>query len=126
MFSEWDPTMRQNFDVEKTLGPEVDRHAGELKAAQEFLAPHDRQCDTANARPMRIEEIVAELFKYHPPTPTTLPKFAAINQAAKNFAEVVLANCPGGQARVNAVESIVLARMLANQAIALNGLAISY
>ena len=103
----------RDFDVEKTLA----------------AAGAGREYNLANevaSRPMTIEEIVAELFKYHPPTERTLPKFAAINQAAKNFAEVVLANCPGGPARVNAVDFIVLARMMANQAIALNGLAISY
>jgi hypothetical protein len=75
-------------------------------------------------RPMSSAEILAELFKYHPPTPETLPKFAAINQAAKNFAEVVLQNCPGSSDRSAAIRLIRDARMTANAAVALNGLSL--
>lgn len=73
-------------------------------------------------RAMSDEEVVAELFKYHSPNERTIPKYAAINQAAKNFAEVVLANCPRGGDRSAAINSIRVARMIANAAIALNGL----
>ncbi len=76
------------------------------------------------ARPMSSEEIVAEFFKYHPPTDKTIPKFAAINQAAKNFAEVILANCPSGSDRASAIALVRSARMVANSAIALNGLSL--
>jgi hypothetical protein len=69
-------------------------------------------------------EILAELFRYHPPTPETLPKFAAINQAAKNFAEIVLQTCPYGADRSAAIRLIRDARMTANAAVALNGLSI--
>jgi len=111
-----------DFDQEKTQGPPTDdwrlnqaidqgRAAGQLGYAGD-------QC----ARPMSEKEILTELFTYHPPTPVTLPKFAAINQAAKNFAEVILQNCPRGHDRVTAIAQIRAARMLANAAIALNGL----
>lgn len=73
---------------------------------------------------MSDEEIVAELFKYHAPNEATIPKHAAINQAAKNFAEVVLANCPRGSDRSGAINCIRTARMVANAAIALNGLSL--
>lgn len=73
-------------------------------------------------RPLSAEEVVAEFFKYHPPNETTLPKYAAINQAAKNFAEIVLANCPYGADRHAAIRMIRDARMTANAAISLNGL----
>jgi hypothetical protein len=73
---------------------------------------------------MSSEEIVAEYFKYHAPNEITIPKFAAINQAAKNFAEVVLANCPPGTDRVGVIQYLRLARMLANASIALNGLSL--
>ena len=79
---------------------------------------------TQACRPMSSEEIVAELFKYHAPNETTIPKYAAINQAAKNFAEVVLANCPSGSDRAAAINAIRVARMTANAAIALNGLSL--
>jgi hypothetical protein len=51
--------------------------------------------------------------------------FAAINQAAKNFAEVVLQNCLRGADRAKAIEMIQDARMVANRSIAVNGLSIS-
>lgn len=74
---------------------------------------------------MSSEEVVAELFKYHAPNEETLLKYAAINQAAKNFAEVVLANCPRGADLSAAIRLIRDARMTANAAVALNGLSLS-
>jgi hypothetical protein len=74
------------------------------------------------ARPYDETDILAEFFRYHPPTAITIPKFAAVNQAAKNFAEVVLQNCPPGSDRTGAINIIRTARMVANQAIALDGL----
>ena len=68
--------------------------------------------------------IVDQLFRYQPPTPETLPKFAAINQAGKNFAEVILQNCPPGMDRSAAIRLIRDARMTANASIALNGLSL--
>ena len=73
---------------------------------------------------MSDAEILAELFKYHAPTSDTLPKYAAINQAAKNFAEVILQNCPASADRSDAIRKIREARMTANAAIALNGLSL--
>lgn len=76
-------------------------------------------------RPMMTSaEILAELFSYHPPTVETLPKFQAINQAAKNFAEVILQNCPASADRSAAIRLIRDARMTANAAVALNGLSL--
>ena len=74
------------------------------------------------ARPTTDADVLAQLFSYHPPTIETLPKFQAINQAAKNFAEVVLQNCPPSSDRSGAINAIRMARMVANAAIALNGL----
>lgn len=68
--------------------------------------------------------ILAELFRYHPPTPETTPKFQAINQAAKNFAEIVLQNCPPSYDRKAAIDKIIEAKMTANASIALNGLSL--
>lgn len=76
-------------------------------------------------RPMSTAEILAELFSYHAPTDATIPKHAAINQAAKNFAEVVLANCPRrGNDFSRTIQLIQDARMTANRLIALNGLSL--
>jgi hypothetical protein len=70
------------------------------------------------------EAILAELFRYQPPNETTVPKYQAVNQAAKNFAEVVLQNCPPSADRSDAIRKIREARMTANAAIALNGLSL--
>jgi hypothetical protein len=82
-------------------------------------------CGTAETRPLMTEaQTLAELFSYHPPTLETLPKFNAINQAAKNFAEIVLQNCPRSADRSAAIRLIRDARMTANASIALNGLSL--
>jgi hypothetical protein len=89
------------------------------------LKQHYDDCNQVEAsRPMSAAEILADLFSYHPPTPERLPKFAAINQAAKNFAEIVLQNCPAGPDRTAAFRLIQDARMVANRAVALNGLSL--
>ena len=104
------------YDQEKTTVP----GSGEIRGRR------DRMTDVCNeaARPMNDEEIVAEFFKYHAPNAETLPKYAAINQAAKNFAEVILANCPRGADRSAAIRLLRDARMTANAAVALNGLSL--
>jgi len=118
----------ENADCEKTQAP-IDRDDYRLKQRldRERADRFGGQIRTAVnecSRPMSSEEIVAEVFKYHSPTPETLPKFTAINQAAKNFAEIVLANCPHGADRSAAIRLIRDARMTANAAIALNGLSL--
>lgn len=108
-------TPRHDFataDCEKTQAPISERDYNVIKGAGQA------------SRPYSTEEIIAELFKYRAPNETTIPKFAAINQAAKNFAEVILASCPVGADRVRAIEAVRAARMLANSAISLNGLSL--
>jgi len=111
-----------NADCEKTQAPEDPRgfEIREKRRAYEAVEVGGG----CNARPMSSAEILAELFRYHPPTPETLPKFAAINQAAKNFAEVILQNCPPSADRSDAIRKIREARMTADAAIALNGLSL--
>ena len=109
--------MYPTADVEKTQAP-----------IPEYSEPKARRgydtCAGQVARAMSSEEILAELFKYHAPNEVTIPKYAAINQAAKNFAEVILQNCPSGADRSDAIRKIREARMTANAAIALNGLSL--
>lgn len=81
-------------------------------------------CGTQAYRPLTESEILAQLFAYHPPTPEQLPKYAAINQAAKNFAEVILQNCTPCADRSAAIRLIRDARMTANASVALNGLSL--
>jgi hypothetical protein len=110
------------YDQEKTQGVESfdpRRERDEIRGGG-FAA--EAKCTEA-ARPISRAEILHEIFSYHPPTPNTLPKFDAINQAAKNFAEVILQNCSGDDCRV-ALNCIRNARMFANASIALDGLSL--
>jgi len=116
--------MYPRADVEKTQAP-IDE--GFLQA--EKFEPRVKSRTPAGyagecARSITSEEILAELFKYHAPNEVTIPKYAAINQAAKNFAEVILQNCPPSADRSDAIRKIREARMTANAAIALNGLSL--
>jgi hypothetical protein len=112
-----------SYDQEKTQATEDyrlkrDRPRDECGDAARNLTQGCTGRSTSDA------EILAELFKYHPPTEMTLPKYAAINQAAKNFAEVVLQNCPSSADRSAAIRLIRDARMTANASVALNGLSL--
>ena len=111
--------MITDYDQEKT-------QACEPKELRDYRLKREKDYETCGqvARTMTSAEILAELFTYHPPTEAQLPKYAAINQAAKNFAEVVLQNCPGSADRSAAIRLIRDARMTANASIALNGLSI--
>jgi hypothetical protein len=91
-----------------------------MRAEREYLG----SCDASANRLYTNAEILQKLFSYYPSNSETLPKFQAINQAAKNFAEVVLQNCPDGADRRGVINEIRVARMLANAAIALNGLSL--
>jgi len=109
----------RNVDCEKSQGP-----VSSFDLDQDSSDAYGQMGTAGCERPMSSAEILAEFFKYHPPTSETLPKFAAINQAAKNFAEVVLQNCPSSADRSAAIRLIRDARMTANAAIALNGLSL--
>jgi len=84
------------------------------------------ECDVNQASAMLRSDawIVDEFFRYHPPTLEQLPRYESINQAAKNFAAVILANCPPGADRATAIRMLRECRMTANAAIALNGLSL--
>jgi hypothetical protein len=60
-------------------------------------------------------------FTYHAPTAEQLPKYVAIRDAAKAFAEVVVANTPPSADQTAAVRKIREATMTANQSIACGG-----
>jgi hypothetical protein len=122
-----------SYDQEKTQGPPNELHDWRREQdAREKAAIGRERADRCNGqvagcdpRPLMTEaQTLAELFRYHPPTPETLPKFSAINQAAKNFAEIVLQNCPSSADRSAAIRLIRDARMTANAAVALNGLSL--
>lgn len=110
------------YDTEKTQGVERGDDPRIPLEVQEKLRAERDMC--VASRPMSSADLLHEIFSYHPPTPNTLPKFAAINQAAKNFAEIILQNVPYGEDRRVALNCIRNARMFANAGIALNGLSL--
>lgn len=110
--------MHRGYDQEKTQAPGCD----DPRFLHNTAIPE--QCAGQIGRGYSDAEILAQLFSYHPPTVETLPKFSAINQAAKNFAEVILQNCPPSADRSAAIRQIREARMTANAAISLNGLSL--
>lgn len=62
---------------------------------------------------------IDHLFTYHPPKPEQIPKFEAITEAARNFAQVVADNCPESDRTERVIDKIIETRMAANAAIAL-------
>jgi hypothetical protein len=97
-----------NYDTEKTQAPRE-----KLMAEQRIMQPPGAGTE---------RDPLDDLFRYHPPSAEDLPKYAAINQAAKNFAEVLRANCPTySHDYRDAIRKIREARMIANAAVALRG-----
>lgn len=66
------------------------------------------------------EQEIDHAYTYHPTTPEQIERYAAINEAAKNFERVVLENCPSSADRTFATRQIRDARMTANRSIALH------
>jgi hypothetical protein len=60
-------------------------------------------------------------FTYHAPSPDQLPKYQAIRDAARAFADVIVANTPASADQTAAVRKIREAAMTANAAIACGG-----
>lgn len=113
-------------DLEKTQAP-----AGGEMLEREYnridRGIDPRYADTlaaAPSRPMSESERLNEIFSYHAPTPSQIPKYNSINQAAKNFAEIILQNCAPSADRSDAIRKIREARMVANASIALDGLSL--
>jgi hypothetical protein len=72
-------------------------------------------------REKSAEEIIADLFTYHPATPTANQAYETIRDAAKHLALVIWKNCPYGADRTAAIRKLRETVMTANAAIALNG-----
>lgn len=64
---------------------------------------------------------IDNLFTYHKPRPDQIPKYDAINEAAKAFARAIDEHCPASADRSAAVRLVQQARMTANASIALDG-----
>lgn len=114
-------------DLEKTQGPrptDFDRQVREKMMAEQAYVQERMQSQAGmeGAGAMQSRDPLDDLFRYHPPTAEDLPKYAAINQAAKNFAEVLRTNCPTHSADYGmAIMKIREARMMANAAVSLRG-----
>jgi len=62
------------------------------------------------------------IFRYHEPTPKKIAQYQAIRDAAKEFARILLSNSPPGSDQSEALLHIRKAVMIANAAIALDGI----
>jgi hypothetical protein len=60
-------------------------------------------------------------FTYHSPTPEQLPKYQAIREAAKQFAEVIVENTPPSADQTTAIRKVREATFTANASIACGG-----
>jgi hypothetical protein len=112
----------EHYDTEKTQAPRpVEADVREkMRAEKEFMA--ERMQSQIGGIAGCERDFLDDLFRYHPPAPEDLSKYAAINQAAKNFAEVLRSNCPTfSQDYRDAIRKIREARMIANAAVALRG-----
>lgn len=79
--------------------------------------------DMCNER-MSDDQIIRELFTYHPPNPYQAKAYENLRSAAKHLAEVILANVPRGADRTTAIRKLREAIMTANAGIALDGLSL--
>ena len=73
------------------------------------------------AKALTEDDILNDIFRYHAPTPDQLPKYAAVREAGKHFAKILLMNVPHGPDRSTAIRKIREAVMTANQGIAFQG-----
>lgn len=73
------------------------------------------------ARELQGHDDISKLFTYQPPTPESLPKFAAVATACEAACRVIVENVPSCADRTLAIQHLVDARMRANVAIALDG-----
>lgn len=66
------------------------------------------------------QEYLDRAFGYHKPTENQLPRFERINRTSRELAAAILGCCPPSPERNLALREVELARMRANQAIAIN------
>lgn len=70
------------------------------------------------SREMTPEEIIDDLFTFHPPSDEQVVSYNKINAAAKAFALVIHNECPQSPDRSAAIRLVREARMTANASIA--------
>ena len=64
---------------------------------------------------------IDRMFTYQRPTEDQIPKYEAINEAAKQLARVIQDRVPEGEDQHEAIKLVSLARMVANRGIAVDG-----
>lgn len=67
------------------------------------------------------EEIIEDLFTYHPANAEQKVNYERVRDAAKHLALQIWKACPYGRDRTNAIDLLRQTVMLANASIALNG-----
>lgn len=72
--------------------------------------------DTPRLGPQPDE--IANLFTYHPPHGTQVPRFEGLRAAGRDLAEQIMADCPASPERSTAILKVREAIMWANAAIA--------
>jgi hypothetical protein len=70
---------------------------------------------------MISQEQLDNWFTYHSPSPDQNVSYLAIREAAKNLAQVIVANAPDSADTTAAIRKVREATMTANQAIACGG-----
>jgi hypothetical protein len=112
-------------DENKTDAPQMNRAYKTAHEAKESRFADQAQIGQAgNGYEISDEEKLREIFRYHPPNPSTGPRIETIRSAAKYFAEVILANVPRGADRTAAIRKVREAVMTANAGISLQGLSL--
>lgn len=67
------------------------------------------------------QEVLDDIFTYHAPRPDQIPKYNAIREAARIFAQVLVENTPSSADQTVAIRKLRELVMSANQSIALDG-----
>jgi hypothetical protein len=67
------------------------------------------------------QDNIRDVFTYHAPTPEQIEDYAVVREAARNFAEVILARVPPCADQQAAIRLLRESVMTANAAIALKG-----
>lgn len=111
---------------------ELEDTQAKIREEIRFLRNQDISCEKQAqttggmiGREKTAEEIIADLFTYHPPDPQTAQAYETIRDAAKHLALVIWKNCPYGADRTAAIRKLRETVMTANAAIALRGVSLT-
>ncbi len=116
---------------------EIDQTIGKLQAEKQFLCSESNTVPAPTGQTMGMvsegramrerspEEIIEELFTYHPVQDEAQQlKYGMVRDSAKALALQIWKACPYGRDRTRAIDALRDAVMIANAAIALNGVSL--